>query len=140
MEDSRSSSLFNRPGAGVWVAIVSLTLSGIVWLLQLAGKVETQQVQITALQATVSARTQVLNLVEGMQKDVSRLETRQEQIREELEGFRSQREDYREIIGRQGEHMEATDHRLGRVDDRLLQVERMLGRFERGPGSGPDER
>ena len=134
------SSLFNRPGIGVWVTIATLTLSGIVWLLGLAGKVENQQTQIAALQQTVAARTQVLNLVESLQRDVSRLETRQEQIREELDEFRSQREDYREIIGRQGEHMEASDHRLGRVDDRLLQVERMLGRFERGPGTGPDER
>ena len=140
MGNSHSSNLFNRPGAGIWLTIVTLTLSGVVWAIRLAATVENQQVQIAALQATVSARSQVLNLVESMQKDVTRLEARQEQIRIELDEFRSQREDYREVIGRESEHLEAVEERLERVDERVLHVERAFGwRAERGLGHNSPE-
>ena len=140
MDNPRDSSLVVRHGA-VWLTMLGMAVGGIWWAAGLAGKVENQQAQIAALQATVSERSSVLNKIEGIERDVARLETRQERIHEDLDGFQSQREDYREIIGRQGEHLEATDARLERMDDRLVQVERMLGwRSERGPGTGPDER
>ena len=124
--------------AATWITMLLLAVSGhLAWSAGSPGRSRTSRCRSRHCRRPCPRRTQVMNLVESMQRDVARLENRQEQIREELEGFRRQREDYREVIGRQGEHMEATDQRLGRVDDRLLQVERMLGgASSAGPAPG----
>jgi hypothetical protein len=123
MENSHSPGLFVRHGA-VWLTMLGMAVGGIWWAAGLAGKVENQQIQIIALQAAFSERGKVVNQVEGMQRDVTRLENRQEQIREELD----ERSEYEQVIARQGAHIEALDMRMGRMDERLLQVERAFGR------------
>ena len=72
MENSRNSSLVVRHGA-VWLTMLGMAVGGIWWAAGLAGKVENQQVQISVLQATVSERSRVLNLVESMQRDVTKI-------------------------------------------------------------------
>ena len=127
--------------ATLWLAFLLQAGTIIWWAAGVTGKLENQQAQIAALQATANERGKVVALIDGIQRDITRLDVRQEQIRLELDKRGDERDDYKEVLARQGEHIEAVDGRMGRVDDRLIQVERAFGwHLPRGPGTGPDAR
>ena len=125
-----------RHGA-LWLAFLLQAGAIIWWAADVTGKLENQQAQIAALQATANERGKVINLIDGMQHDAARLEAWLEQIRQELD----ERAEYEQVIARQSEHIEAVDQRLGRVDERLLQIERTFGwgGERRGPGALPGD-
>jgi predicted nucleic acid-binding Zn-ribbon protein len=110
--------------------MAAMAVAGISWALGLAGKVESQQEQIAALQAEVANRRGAMNLIEGAQRDLARLEREIEQIQQTLERTRQVASDYKIKIAQMDEHLEA-------VDERLLQVERAFGwRSEQGSERG----
>ena len=126
MDNPRDSGLLARHGA-VWLTMLGMAVGGISWVLGLAGQVDNQREQIVALQAEVANRRGAMNLIEGVQRDVARLERAQERIVEELEV----REVYKETLVRLSEHLRT-------VDERLQQLERAAGR--RSEHEAPTER
>jgi peptidoglycan hydrolase CwlO-like protein len=133
MGDLYESSPMFRHGA-VWLTMLGMAVGGIWWAAGLAGKVENQQAQISALQAEVANRRGVIDLVENVQRDVARLERAQDRLHEEVDKRADEGEGYKELIARMAEHLRT-------LDERMAQVERSFGwRAERGLGSGPDAR
>ena len=73
MDNPRDSNVFNKYGA-VWLTMLGMAVGGISWVFGLAGKVESNQEQIAALQEEVANRRGAMSLIESVQRDVARLE------------------------------------------------------------------
>ena len=88
--------------------MLGMAVGGISWVLGLAGKVESNQEQIAALQAEIANRRGAMSLIESVQRDITRIEVEIDELQRVLD----LRGNIREAFARITEHVRTLDERI----------------------------